>query len=436
MFSNIFDSLPDNCAPTNGFLVAFSSTFHTCVPTPLAFLSTALGTLSIVSWLFAQLPQIIKNHSLKSTSGLSAWFLVEWCAGDTTNLFGAVLTRQAGWQVIVASYYVSVDVVLVWQWMWYTYYKPWREARVKPLFVRSGGGGNRDGDLEQIREGIPPVENSLDPLLATENNPEPKEYKHSAKPISAHIPGFRDIFNAREKTTPPSSHRSITRNQSSSLSPGPSPKALLFISMLCAALANAAPLTTSPVTASTSAPRSSAQNAELAGRFLSWGSTLLYLVSRLPQLYKNHIRRSTSGLSPTLFIAAFFGNLFYSTSLLTNPYAWHDFPAYGGGGWAGSNGSVRREWLKLAAPFWLGAAGVLGLDATVGLQFWMFGEGEVEKVVRVRDERGRERWRKVSGWMRGWVPSVSPCRRGVAEAGERESLLGGGREDDGEYGAA
>lgn len=76
---------------------------------------------------------------------------------------------------------------------------------------------------------------------------------------------------------------------------------------------------------------------------------------------------------------------------------------------------------------------MLGLDATVGVQFWMYGEGREEKVVKVEDERGRSRWRKVSGWMRGWVPSVSPTR-GV-DGGEERRLIRD-EEEGGRYGAA
>jgi len=221
---------------------------------------------------------------------------------------------------------------------------------------------------------------------------------------------------------------------SPTFSPYPSPKTLLSISTLCAILANASPLApTLPTVAPPTPQLSPRNNAELAGRISSWSSTVLYLGSRLPQLYKNHTRRSTAGLSPSLFIAAFFGNLFYSTSLLTNPCAWADLPAYGGGGWVGRLGSDRREWLTLAAPFWLGAAGVLGLDAMVGVQFLLYGEGREENVVTVKDERGRSKWKKVSGWMRGWVPSVSPRR--VADLGEERGLLRGGEEGGG-YGAA
>lgn len=79
--------------------------------------------------------------------------------------------------------------------------------------------------------------------------------------------------------------------------------------------------------------------------------------------------------------------------------------------------------MSLAAPFWLGAAGVLALDAAMGAQFLAFGEREA--VVRVKDERGRSHWRKVSGWMRGWVPSVNPGGNGVVIVEERRGLLQG-----------
>ena len=76
---------------------------------------------------------------------------------------------------------------------------------------------------------------------------------------------------------------------------------------------------------------------------------------------------------------------------------------------------------------------MLALDAAVGVQFLSYGEREA--VVRVRDERGRGHWRKVSGWMRGWVPSVSPGGTGVVVIEERSGLLERGNGDrDGEYG--
>jgi hypothetical protein len=55
----------------------------------------------------------------------------------------------------------------------------------------------------------------------------------------------------------------------------------------------------------------------------------------------------------------------------------------------------------------------------------MFGERS-EKIVKIKDSRGRGKWKRVSGWMRGWVPSVSPEKKmSVMEA---EALLGNQRE--------
>jgi hypothetical protein len=190
----------------------------------------------------------------------------------------------------------------------------------------------------------------------------------------------------------------------------PSTNTLIAVSMVCSI---AAAQTSSGDTLPHTVPHG--EVAQTIGRVLSWMSTFFYLGSRLPQLYKNHQRRSTAGLSPALFFAAFCGNLFYSTSLLSNPCAWYSFKPYGGHGWAGPEGSDQAVWTALATPFWLGAAGVLLLDAAVGLQFLAFGD---ELSIEI-DRWGRRR-RRVTGWMRGWLPSTSPP---PTPEGERESLL-------------
>ena len=51
------------------------------------------------------------------------------------------------------------------------------------------------------------------------------------------------------------------------------------------------------------------------------------------------------------------------------------------------------------------------MDATIGVQFMLYGEDIEKSVVLVKDREGRSRWRKVTGWMRGWVPSPSPGKR-------------------------
>lgn len=52
--------------------------------------SSSLGVLSIVTWLFAQSPQVYLNFKNGSCEGLALPFLVSWFLGDFTNLVGCV----------------------------------------------------------------------------------------------------------------------------------------------------------------------------------------------------------------------------------------------------------------------------------------------------------------------------------------------------------
>lgn len=428
-------SLPPHCEPADEFLQALSITFHTCIPSYLGLVSITLGTCSIISWLFAQLPQIYKNHKLKSTSGLSVYFLTEWLLGDLTNLLGCLFTGQATWQIVIAGYYVFVDCGLTGQWVWYELLHHGRPLR--PIWGRWRSGENDsvngNGGMQQVSKGKTPD------TTDAKSDKRDMEVQRSAPLDAFRIPNFaRSPSGVKEsyavspmggpqllETPGTPSNRNIRRVAASS-SPLPSPKTVLYISMIFAVLSHGTiahptshPSFLSTLSATTTASTEMTTR-ELLGKIFSWSSTFLYLGSRLPQLYKNQVRRSTAGLSPSLFLAAFFGNLFYSTSLLTNPSAWHDFAP--NSGWT-DTGSTRRDWILRALPFFLGAAGVLLMDFAVGLQFAYFGDGELkdargrpvlrddEIILTVDDDgvprRRRLHWRRVSGWMRGWAPAVS-----------------------------
>ncbi|KAI5359179.1 hypothetical protein Slin15195_G068070 [Septoria linicola] len=416
-------ALPAHCVPENDFLLHFSSTFHTCVPTPLAFASNLLGLMSIVAWLFAQLPQIYKNWHIQSTSGLSIFFLVEWCLGDLSNLLGALFTHQASWQVAIGFYYTFVDLCLVAQWVWYEklrhghpVFRMWKRRH-----TNDDDDSATSGSMEQVViEGMP----VLSPSQSNESESDAVQGTDNRKPMTRpkiifRTPTFQREQEEKEKlaSTSGTPRNTIHRIGPSSPMPSPSPRTMLFLACLVA-MAHGSPIHKTP--AHSHLQDSGPTPLENAGTIISWMSTLLYLGSRLPQLFKNWRRKSVAGLSPHLFIAAFCGNLFYSSALLTNPNAWSDFGPYGGGGWAGKEGSDRMQWVLAALPFFLGAAGVLGLDASVGVQFLMYGETE-EKLVVVDEQQGsRWHWRRVSGWMRGWVPSSV---RSLPGSVERTALL-------------
>ena len=421
-------ALPQHCEPQNNLLLNLSSSFDTCIPTNLALFSTLLGSLSICAWLFAQLPQIYKNWKLRSTAGLSIYFLVEWCLGDTANLVGAVLTKQATWQVMVAAYYTFVDCVLVFQFIYFTYFISKKEIidGLSDSPPPASTPKDRHKNITRSQTGPDSTKANPTPPRAVNKSQEPMFDTFRFPPLSA-------SSSPREKSSHLSTSRPTVRHTSSA-SYSPSPKAVLTISLLLAIVSHTQ---ASPLTHIASIPSphrswsfmSSTPSASLGqtiGQVSSWLSTALYLGSRLPQLYKNFTRKSTAGLSPTLFVAAFFGNLFYSTSLLSNPLAWGSYGPHGLYGWAPAEGSEQTEWVLLATPFFLGAAGVLGLDGAMGVQFLVYGDGVGSggadgkvgrgrgKAVIVRDEDGKGHWRKVSGWMRGWVPSprLGPTKLG------------------------
>ncbi|KAF8509743.1 PQ loop repeat-domain-containing protein [Gautieria morchelliformis] len=97
------------------------------------------------------------------------------------------------------------------------------------------------------------------------------------------------------------------------------------------------------------------ENQRLIGRVSAWTCTTLYLTSRLPQIWKNFVRKSVEGLSMYLFIFAFLGNFFYVLSILTNPKM--DLPA-----------PLARQFIRDSIPYILGSGGTFLFDITIVLQ--------------------------------------------------------------------
>ncbi|KAJ3002305.1 hypothetical protein HKX48_002396, partial [Thoreauomyces humboldtii] len=94
------------------------------------------------------------------------------------------------------------------------------------------------------------------------------------------------------------------------------------------------------------------------GLFVAYTCTTLYLCSRLPQIYHTFCRRSTQGLSMSMFVCAAMGNLTYVLSILCN--------------------STEFDHVVAAAPYLLGSGGTLGFDLLIFVQFlWYRRRGNV-----------------------------------------------------------
>uniref|UniRef100_A0A2K5TRY9 Solute carrier family 66 member 1 n=1 Tax=Macaca fascicularis TaxID=9541 RepID=A0A2K5TRY9_MACFA len=226
--------------------------------------SVGLGLISILCFAASTFPQFIKAYKTGNMDqALSLWFLLGWIGGDSCNLIGSFLADQLPLQSYTAVYYVMADLVMLTLYFYYKFRK-----RPSPLSA--------------------PINSMLlflmgtacaTPLLST------------AGPVAAPREGFRG--------------RALL-----SVEPGSKPFT----------------------------------RQEIIGFIIGSVSSVLYLLSRLPQirtnarcglparLQKTHVclggvgvqgkflRKSTQGISYSLFALVMLGNTLYGLSvLLKNP---------------------------------------------------------------------------------------------------------------------
>ncbi|XP_005883091.1 PREDICTED: lysosomal amino acid transporter 1 homolog [Myotis brandtii] len=96
---------------------------------------------------------------------------------------------------------------------------------------------------------------------------------------------------------------------------------------------------------------------EIIGFVIGSISSVLYLFSRLPQIHTNFLRKSTQGISYSLFALVMLGNTLYGLSvLLKNP----------------EEGQSEGSYLLHHLPWLVGSLGVLLLDAIISIQFLVY----------------------------------------------------------------
>ncbi|XP_072831353.1 lysosomal amino acid transporter 1 homolog isoform X2 [Vicugna pacos] len=96
---------------------------------------------------------------------------------------------------------------------------------------------------------------------------------------------------------------------------------------------------------------------EVIGFVIGSISSMLYLFSRLPQIRTNFLRKSTQGISYSLFALVMLGNTLYGLSvLLKNPEV----------------GQSEGSYLLHHLPWLVGSLGVLLLDTVISIQFLLY----------------------------------------------------------------
>ncbi|XP_010790569.1 lysosomal amino acid transporter 1 homolog [Notothenia coriiceps] len=102
---------------------------------------------------------------------------------------------------------------------------------------------------------------------------------------------------------------------------------------------------------------------EIIGFSIGSVSSVLYLCSRLPQMYTNYKRKSTEGVSYFLFALVILGNTTYGLSvLLKNP----------------DEGQGEKSYMIHHLPWLIGSLGTLSLDVIISFQFLIYRKAKEE----------------------------------------------------------
>ncbi|KAL1712110.1 PQ loop repeat-domain-containing protein [Schizophyllum commune] len=438
----------------------------------LGGLSELLGYTSIACWLGAQFPQVLENVKRQSCDGLALPFLANWLLGDVSNLIGCLLTGQLLFQTWLATYFVTVDCMLVAQYVYYETLRP-KPPQTKPEHTHerpipryrtlSAVAANVAAAAalvaqQEERQHHPSHRHahfaSADPSGShpSGDDDEPDEGALAALADSFHSEGGRTLGRKRVSWSLERGGRrrgtSLIMPRGDSLDLIVDPPVDLLERGRAAERVGESPVAPSTMRRSTShrnnimflaafalfsfgalSQRSSigsghvlqgrdvnvvvpesaaldgtidtlsseivnaadAASERLLGRIFAWLCTTLYLTSRLPQIWKNFTRKSVEGLSMSLFVFAFLGNVFYVASILTSPNVHQPPPA-------------STAFIRESIPYLLGSGGTLMFDITIVTQSFIY---------RPRHRRHRSRMEEGS----------SSQTRMIEE--ERSSLLSG-----------
>ncbi|CCE64371.1 hypothetical protein TPHA_0H01650 [Tetrapisispora phaffii CBS 4417] len=251
------------------------------------YISLIFSGISFFSSFIALFPQILQTYNDKSVEGLSFLFLSSWVLGDTVTLIGAILTDQLTFQVILAMYHLSNDLLVCGQYYYYGI-----------LYKNQYSGLHK-------------------------NN----RYKFNNNKSSSNF----NIFTA----------------------------VVGFFSQITRARASSG--TSTPV-----------GNNDKIGYILSWLGATFYVFSRLPQLIKNHKRKSTDGISPFLFWMIAISNVAYNISILTSvEFVMNDNKA---------------DFILNELPFIIGNSGTVIFDMVYFYQHYYLYRGNRNKAVDITED--------------------------------------------------
>ncbi|MCJ1225412.1 hypothetical protein MMC12_002061 [Toensbergia leucococca] len=254
-------------------------------------LSGIFGSISLASWIFVSVPQLIENFRLQSGEGISLAFLFVWFVGDIANFVGAVWAGLVPTVITLAVYFCVADLILIIQCLYYKFLNARKsslkqsavpsevtsESPNQPLLIRRGSdiglpGSRRPSSASQSRRGSNLMSSSL-PAISEEDEFRRSWLRHGVSILLVCVAGAAGWFVAWSTGvwTP-----TAEDGNDGTVRAVVGAEILGYLTMLT---------------------KSSLQRA------------------RIPQIVKNHKEQSCEGLSLLFFMLSLLGNATYGSSV-------------------------------------------------------------------------------------------------------------------------
>jgi uncharacterized protein with PQ loop repeat len=308
---------------------------HPSIPlTTTEALSGILGSISLAAWIFLLVPQLIENHTNGHADGISMTFLFIWAAGDILSLAGGLWAELVPTVIALAIYFCFADGALIAQCVYYN-----------TINAKKDKEADAAADAAEEQE-----QAESDPLLAAAHSQQSQQRKPSTTSRRSHRRSSAALSHSRRDSL----SRALAKPTASSAWAKNSLSILAIVAAGTAGWALAYktgawhPVPLKSHLDSTPTP--------LGASLLGYGSALLYLGARVPQIIKNQRERSCDGLSLLFFLLSLLGNATYGAGILFH--------------------SLEGEYVWTNLPWLIGSLGTMVEDLVIFAQFRSFGEGE------------------------------------------------------------
>ncbi|TVY54986.1 putative vacuolar amino acid transporter [Lachnellula suecica] len=290
--------------------------------TPQEALSGIFGSVSLATWIFLLVPQLILNYKTGRADGISLAFLTVWLIGDITNLSGAVWADLVPTVIALAIYFCFADVVLISQCVYYNHINSRRR-----------------------HDSVISVGSEQEPLLTRRRSSDtlglPGSHRRRSSARSGTSQRSDSLAKILEEDDSESGN-SWVRNSLSILG-------VMLVGTAGWAVAwQAGVWRPSPVGDVPSVANETAFGAKILG----YTSAVCYLGARIPQIVKNYRDKSCEGLALLFFILSLMGNLTYGASILCH--------------------SLEKDYVLTNLPWLIGSLGTIAEDAIIFMQFRIY----------------------------------------------------------------